>query len=170
MPHCETCECDNPNALSTFNARCRRLIASGAVRLSKNASNALGDRLVRIPPFDLGFREFMPDQATTKLGGLFLCAVQPGPRPDGDMPDLVQQWRCSHRFFTVVIPSPLMSDDLSLCVPEPVEYRQGDVFNMVNAMRGEVMVEIASWPDRLMARWLRQSRDALHAFVEAAIA
>jgi hypothetical protein len=169
MPHCEICECDNLSALLTFNLRCRRLIASGEAGLSVPRSSALEARISRVPPFDLGFRAFMPSPYTTILVGLFLCGVMPGPKPDSDVPAVLEQWRRGHRFFGVVIPSPPASDDLSACIPRPFEYLPGDLFDTTGALRGELWTELALWPDKLVARWLRQSRNALHSFVERAL-
>jgi hypothetical protein len=161
--HCETCQCDDLGALTTFNVRCRRLITSGAVALRNPISSALAARMSTSPRFALGFREFLPAAYNDRLAGLFLCSITPlAGEPLDDLR------RARHRYFAVVIPSPMHGDLRS--VPKPFEYDAGGEFDIGESPRAEELEEIARWSDHLVARWLGLSLNALHDFVEARIA
>jgi hypothetical protein len=167
MPHRETCCCDDPSALVTFNLRCERLLRDNESDFCRDhpLPDNLRARLSGHPMYQFGFREFMPAQHNQQLVAVFLAAI----RPDWEKPEQAmmsthkyQRWREEHRFFGIVVRMPDAE-------PLPFEYRIGDMFEIPNDVpQGEWLSDrliLDPMTDDELLAWLSKYRAALVDYV-----
>lgn len=169
MPHCETCECDNPSALSTFNLRIKRLVAAidFEVELPLQVRERIDWASRRFAFSFTGLKLTSTSRATV---GQFLVALYPIPHASW-----LRGVDADPRFFAVSTLGPIQVG-LGACsgsnpmVPVAIEYKPGDQFEIYQCPQLEDLEEMAAWDDAKLTQYLRLHIDPLMKVVVKAAA
>lgn len=155
MPHCDTCACDNPTALSTFNLRWIRLLPPLVKSVRDSLPPEVSNRINwdgRMGSFH--FTGLKYGMSNNFLAGQFMVALFPVPYADWE-----RDTSSEPQFFAVNSLSPVSMGltrypVTSPMLPKPFQYNRGDSFDITNSLCREDLDEIGKWSDGQLAGYI----------------